>query len=198
MAIQSMQDLMLEELRELYSAERLALRSYPRLRKSLQTQSLREAVEQHTEQTKGQVERLERVFELLEQRPRAKTCHAMQGLLEEAQEHAKSDLPAELLEVQLIADLQKVEHFEIAAYGSAVAHARALGMDEAAEQLEATLGEERETDLLLNRIALDEVNPQAVAEPEEEEEAEEEAAPPPPRKASSRSRSGSKSRAAAR
>jgi ferritin-like metal-binding protein YciE len=163
MAMASMQDLMLEELREIYSAERLALRAYPRLRKTVQTPSLRDAIEHHIEQTKEQVERLGKVFEMMEARTRGKTCHAMEGLLEEAQEHADSDLPSELLEVMLVADLQKVEHFEIAAYGSACAHAEALAMPEAVQLLEQTLNEERETDQLLNRIALEEVNPQAVS-----------------------------------
>ncbi|MFL5282445.1 MAG: ferritin-like domain-containing protein [Rhodopila sp.] len=172
MALKSMQDLMLEELREIYSAERLALRAYPRLRKVAQTQSLREAVERHTEQTKEQVERLGRVFELMEARTRGKTCHAMQGLLEEAQEHAEADLPPELLEVMLLSDLQKVEHFEIAAYGSARSHAQALGLQEAADLLEETLNEEKETDTLLNKLALEEINPQAVSEEGEEEDGE--------------------------
>jgi ferritin-like metal-binding protein YciE len=164
MAIQSMQDLMLEELREIYSAERLALRAYPRLRKTLKTQSLLEAVERHTEQTKEQIERLGRVFEMMDARTRGKTCHAMQGLLEEAQEHAELDLPPELFEVMLLGDLQKIEHFEIAAYGSARSHAQALGLKEAADLLEETLNEEKETDMLLNKLALEEINPQAVSE----------------------------------
>ncbi|MFL5257446.1 MAG: ferritin-like domain-containing protein [Rhodopila sp.] len=164
MALKSMQDLMLEELREIYSAERLALRAYPRLRKIVQTQSLREAVERHTEQTKEQVERLGRIFEMMDARVRAKTCHAMEGLLEEAQEHAEMDLPPDMLEVMLLSDLQKVEHFEIAAYGSARSHAQALGLTEAANLLEETLNEEKETDTLLNKLALEEVNLQAVSQ----------------------------------
>jgi ferritin-like metal-binding protein YciE len=164
-----MHDLMLEELREIYSAERLALRAYPRLRKTLETQSLREAVERHTEQTKEQIERLGRVFELIDARTRSKTCHAMQGLIEEAQEHAESDLPPELLEVMLLADLQKIEHFEIAAYGSARSHAHALGLEEAAGLLEETLNEEKETDTLLNKLALEEINPRAMSEKQGED-----------------------------
>jgi len=150
--------------------ERLALRAYPRLRKAVQMQSLREAVERHTEQTKEQVEHLSKVFELMDARTRGKTCHAMQGLLEEAQEHAEADLPPELLEVMLLSDLQKVEHFEIAAYGSARSHAQALGLREAADLFEETLNEEKETDMLLNKLALEEISPQAVSEEEEGEQ----------------------------
>jgi ferritin-like metal-binding protein YciE len=150
--------------------ERLALRAYPRLRKAVQMQSLREAVERHTEQTKEQVEHLSKVFELMDARTRGKTCHAMQGLLEEAQEHAEADLPPELLEVMLLSDLQKVEHFEIAAYGSARSHAQALGLREAADLFEETLNEEKKTDMLLNKLALEEISPQAVSEEEEGEQ----------------------------
>src|SRR3978361_437345 len=169
-AIKSMQELMLEEMREIYSAERLALRAYPRMRKAIQTQSLRDAVERHVEQTKEQRARLGRVFELMDARSRAKTCRAMQGLIEEAQEHIDADLSPELLEVMLVSDLQKIEHFEIAAYGSAKAHAQALGLQEAAKLLDQTLNEEKETDTILNQIAMKEVNPQAVGESEEAEE----------------------------
>jgi ferritin-like metal-binding protein YciE len=178
MPIRSMQDLMLEELRELYSAERIAVQAYPRLRKAIQTESLRNAVEHHLEQTKEQVERLGKVFELMDAKTRAKTCHAMQGLVEEARAHIDADLTPELLEVMLVADLQKMEHLEIAAYGAARAHAEALGLDEAVELLEQTLNEEKETDALLNRLATEEINPQAMAEAEEgAAEAEEDESP---------------------
>ncbi len=173
MPMQSMEQLMLEELRDIYSAERLATRAYPRIRKALQTPSLLEAVEHHLEQTKEQIERLGTIFELMEAKTRGKTCHAMQGLVEEAQEHMEAGLSPELLEVVLLSDLQKIEHYEIAAYGSARAHAEALGLDDAVELLEATLQEEKETDALLNRIATEEINPQAVERAEEAEVDEE-------------------------
>jgi ferritin-like metal-binding protein YciE len=193
MAIRSMEELMLEELRELYSAERLALRAYPRMRKAIQTDALREAVQHHTEQTKEQVERLTHVFEMMDAKPRAKTCHSMQGLIEEAQEHLDADLEPELMEVMLIADLQKIEHLEIAAYGSAKAHAEALGYDEVAELLEETLNEEKETDALLNQVAAEEVNPRAVGDMEEEEEEQ-----PERQETASRSSSGKGSRSGRR
>jgi ferritin-like metal-binding protein YciE len=167
MAIRSMKELMIEELREIYHAERLALRAYPGLRKALKTPSLRDAVERHMEQTKEQVERLGQIFEMMDARTRGKTSHAMQGLIEEAQEHIDADLPPELLEVMLVADLQKMEHFEIAAYGSAKAHAEALGLQQAADLLEETLNEEKQTDTLLNQIAMEEINQQAVGASDE-------------------------------
>lgn len=161
MAVKTMHDLFVDELRDIYSAERQAVRAYPKLRKSLKTASLNKAVETHLEETREQIERLNEVFEKLELKTRGKTCHAMQGLIEEAQEHVEEGLPPELLEVVLVAALQKVEHYEIAAYGSVVAHAQALGLKEVADLLQQTLDEEKKTDTLLNELALKEINPQA-------------------------------------
>jgi ferritin-like metal-binding protein YciE len=186
MPIRTMKELMIEELREIYHAERLALRAYPGLRKALKTPSLRDAVEHHMEQTKEQVERLGQIFEMMDARTRGKTSHAMQGLIEESQEHIDADLPPELLEVMLVADLQKMEHFEIAAYGSAKAHAEALGLQKAADLLEETLNEEKQTDTLLNQIAVEEVNQQAVGASEENEEAVEAKAEKSPKKGAPR------------
>jgi ferritin-like metal-binding protein YciE len=161
MAIKTMHDLFVDELRDIYSAERQAVRAYSRLRKTIKTESLAKAVETHQEETKEQVERLSEIFEKLELKTRGKTCHAMQGLIEEAQEHAEAGLPPELLEVALVAELQKMEHYEIAAYGSAVAHAQALGLQQVVGLLQQTLEEEKKTDTLLNELALNEINPQA-------------------------------------
>lgn len=188
MAIQSMRDLLLEELRDIYSAERLAVRAYPKVRKAVQTLALREAIERHLEETKEQIERLNRVFEVMDAKTRGKTCHAMEGLIEEAQEHLDADLEPELLEVMLVADLQKVEHYEIAAYGSAKAHAEALGLDQAVELLDETLNEEKETDARLNQLATEQINPRAVEQAEEGEAGEEdEAAQQQPRRGARRS-----------
>jgi ferritin-like metal-binding protein YciE len=162
MPIKSMQDLLVNELRDIYSAERIALRAYPRLRRLIQTDELRDAVDRHLEQTRGQVERVEQAFEKMDVRARGRTCHAMQGLTEEAQEHADDNVPPELMEVVLIADLQKIEHYEIAAYGAARSHAEALGLKDVARLLSQTLDEEKETDRLLNDLAVREVNRKAL------------------------------------
>jgi ferritin-like metal-binding protein YciE len=175
MAINSMQDLLVEELRELLDAEKQALRAYPRLIKAVSSERLKQAFEEHSQETEGQVERLNEIFEELDTRPRAKTCEALRGLVEDAQAIIKEDLTPELLDVALIAAAQKMEHFEIAAYGSAQAHAEALEIDKAAELLEETLGEEKAMDQRLNEIALEDVNERALeAEQEEGEEGEEE------------------------
>ena len=176
MAIDDMDDLLVEELRDIYSAESIALRAYPRLRRAIRTESLREAVDRHVEQTKEQVQRLDQIFEMMDERVGRTICHAMQGLAEDAQEHLEADILDELLEVVVVADLQKIEHFEIAAYGSARAHAQALGLEEAAELLAKSLEEEKQTDALLNELAEREINPQAVAADQDEGEEEEEGA----------------------
>jgi ferritin-like metal-binding protein YciE len=176
MAIDDMDDLLVEELRDIYSAERIALRVYPRLRRVIRTQSLREAVDRHVEQTQEQVQRLDQIFEIMDERVGRTICHAMQSLAEDAQEHLEANMPDELLEVVMVADLQKIEHFEIAAYGSARAHAQALGLEEAAELLAKSLEEEKQTDALLNELAEREINPQAVAADQDEGDEQEEGA----------------------
>lgn len=170
MAIRSMEDVLMEELRDIYSAERLALRSYPRIRKGLRTRTLQEAVDRHTEQTRGQIDRLTRVFEIMGAKARGKTSHSMQGLLDEAEEHLGASASPELREVLIVADLQKIEHYEIAAYGAAKAHAEALGLRDAIKLLDETLNEERETDSLLNRIAAKDVNPAAIDDSVDDEQ----------------------------
>lgn len=174
MPLKSMRDVVIEEMREIHDAEKQALRAYPRIGRKLRTERLKQAVEEHLDETKGQIERLEQLFEQMDQRPRGKRCEAMRGLIEDAQELLDLDLEDEMLEVMLIPALQKIEHFEIAAYGSARAHLEALGLDEAVKLVEESLDEEKAMDERLNRIALDEVSPRMVETAEEAGEEEEE------------------------
>jgi ferritin-like metal-binding protein YciE len=174
MALNSMRDLMLEEIRELYDAEKQASRAYPKLMKAVSSERFKQAIEEHNEETKGQLERLERIFEELELRPRGTSCEALRGLVADAQDLIEQELDPELLDVALIAAAQKLEQFEIAAYGSARAHAEALGLEQAAKLLDETLEEEKAMDQRLNQLALDEVNPAALAAEQEGEEEEEE------------------------
>lgn len=162
MAAKSMKDLLIEELRDIYDAEKQALKVYPKLMKATSSDQLKQAFQTHREQTEGQVERLKQAFELLDSRPRGKHCDAMEGLISEASELLDEGLPPELLDVALIAQAQKMEHYEIAAYGSVHAYAEAMGNTELANLLEQTLNEEKETDTLLNRIALEDVNKKAL------------------------------------
>ena len=143
MPMNSVNDLLAEELRELLDAEKQAGRAYPKLVKAVSSERLKEALDQHNDETKGQIERLNQIFEALDMRARGKSCEAVRGLIEDAQDFVEKDLAPELLDVALIAAAQKMEHFEIAAYGSARAHAEALGLAKVVRLLEQTLEEEK-------------------------------------------------------
>jgi ferritin-like metal-binding protein YciE len=162
MALKSMHDLFVEELRMTHDAERRAVRAYPKIVKSVTSDKLKQAIEQHLEETKGQVERIEQVFEELDMRTRGKTCEAIRGFVEDIQDTMERGLPPELLDAALIAELQKVEHFEIASYGSLQAFATALGLGNAAKLLQQTLDEEKAMDKRLNELAIKEVNKTAL------------------------------------
>jgi ferritin-like metal-binding protein YciE len=158
MAIKNVQDLLLQELRDLYDAEKQLVRALPKMAKGASSEQLRQAFEEHLDETKGQVERLEQVFETLDKRSRGKPCEAMRGLVQEASEMMEEIKTPQVLDAALIAGAQKVEHYEIAAYGSVRALAEACGHQEAAQLLEETLEEEKAADEKLNQIALSEVN----------------------------------------
>jgi ferritin-like metal-binding protein YciE len=162
MAVKTMQDLLIDELRDIYHAEKQLTRALPKLARAASNEQLKEAFTQHLEETRGQIERLEQVFELLDTRTRGKPCHAMEGLIEEAKEIMEMGLEPELLDVALIAAAQKVEHYEIAGYGTLVALAQASGFSEAAQLLQETLDEEKKTDQLLNKLAISDVNKKAM------------------------------------
>jgi ferritin-like metal-binding protein YciE len=162
MAVKTMQDLLIDELRDIYHAEKQLTRALPKMARAASNGQLKEAFTQHLEETRGQIERLEQVFELLDTRTRGKPCHAMEGLIEEAKEIMEMGLEPELLDVALIAAAQKVEHYEIAGYGTLVALAQASGFSEAAQLLQETLDEEKKTDQLLNKLAISDVNMKAM------------------------------------
>jgi ferritin-like metal-binding protein YciE len=157
-----MRDLLIDELRDIYHAEKQLTRALPKLARAASNEQLKEAFTQHLEETRGQIERLEQVFELLDTRTRGKPCHAMEGLIEEAKEIMEMSLEPELLDVALIAAAQKVEHYEIAGYGTLVALAQTSGFNEAAQLLQETLDEEKKTDQLLNELAISDVNKKAM------------------------------------
>ena len=127
---------------------------------------MKEAFEKHLEQTKGHVERLEQVFEELGEKPKGKTCRAMKGLIEEGSEILGEDGEESVLDAGIIVAAQKVEHYEIAGYGSVRTFAHLLGKDKSAELLQTTLDEESETNEILNKLAESVVNPEALMEPE--------------------------------
>ena len=162
MAVKSVNDLLLDELRDIYHAEKQLVRALPKMAKKAKSEELRRAIEHHLEETKGQVERLDQVFQHLDARSSGKRCEAMEGLIEEAKEKMEEIATPEVLDAAMIAAAQKVEHYEIASYGSVQALAEALGHKDAARLLEETLKEEKAADQKLNQIALSGVNQAAL------------------------------------
>ena len=166
MPVKSLQDLFIEQLRDIYYAERQITKALPKMAKAASNPQLKQAFVLHLEQTRGQIERLDQVFETLDLPKRGKKCEAMEGLLEEARSTMDEIDDAMVLDVGMIINAQKVEHYEIAGYGSLVALANQLGHGEVATLLEATLTEEKETDQKLSQVALTIANPASAAGPE--------------------------------
>jgi len=168
----TLEDVLVDELKDLLDAEKQLTRALPKMAKSASAPELKAAIQEHLEVTKGQVQRLEQVFEQLGKPARGKPCQAMKGLVAEGQELMSEDMPEELLDVGLIAAAQKVEHYEMAGYGTVRTLAQTLGHREVAQLLEQTLKEEEETDKKLTTIAKKYVNVRAKQagsqEPEEE------------------------------
>lgn len=168
MSVETAQELFVEELKDIYSAEKQIIRALPKVAKAVQSEELRAGILEHLEQTKGQVERLDRVFEILGKRASGKTCKAMQGLVEEGQEQIEEVEKGPVRDAALIGALQRVEHYEIAAYGTVATLAEAMGQDEIKELLGETLQEEKDTDEKLTQVAST-VNSEALSEGGEEE-----------------------------
>ena len=161
MKIESLNELLAEELKDIYSAEKQLLRAMPKMAKKATSPELKAALQEHLEVTQRQVERLEQVFESIGKPAKAKTCKAMQGLIEEATEIMGEDADDAVLDAGIIAAAQKVEHYEIASYGTVRTWARLCGEEEAANLLQETLDEEGEADQRLTELAERVVNPEA-------------------------------------
>jgi ferritin-like metal-binding protein YciE len=189
----SLQDVMLEELRDLYSAENQLLKALPKLAKAAEGEDLKEAFTSHLEQTRGQVDRLKKVFELLDEKPTGKHCNGMEGLIEEGQEAIDEDEEGSLYDIGLIGAAARVEHYEIAGYTAVIAMANGLGLSKISQYLDANLGEEDATRGLLEE-KLEELIEQSASEPSVEEEEDDEDEPP----ARSQSESASASKAVAK
>jgi ferritin-like metal-binding protein YciE len=149
----TLQDALVEQLRDLYDAEKQLVRALPKMAKGCNSAELKTAFQEHLEVTKGQVQRLEQVFELLGQKARSKPCKAMKGLVEEGAEIMQEDMQEQLLDLTLIGGAQKVEHYEIAGYGTLRTFAQAIGNKEVAQLLDQTLKEEEAADKKLTQIA---------------------------------------------
>jgi ferritin-like metal-binding protein YciE len=166
MKLNTLEQLYVSELRDIYSAENQLLKALPKMAKGASSPELKDAFQKHLEQTKGHVERLEELFEQLDESPKGKTCHGMKGLIEEGSELLKEDGEDSVLDAGMIVAAQKVEHYEIASYGSVRTFANLLGRDEEAKLLQSTLDEEAETNEILNQLAESVVNPEAANETE--------------------------------
>ncbi len=160
----ALKELYIDELRDIYSAENQLTKALPKMAKAATSDELRAGFEEHLEQTKGHVERLERIFKELGEKPTGKKCKGMEGLVEEGNEIIKEDeLEGEARDAGLISAAQRVEHYEIAAYGCVRTYANLLGESDAAKLLEQTLQEEKETDQKLTNLA-EKINVEAEAE----------------------------------
>jgi len=170
MKLDSLKKLYLEELRDLYSAETQLVKALPKMVKGASSAELKQAFGNHLEQTKEHVERLNEIFDRLDEKPTGKTCQAMKGLIEEGSEMLEEEGEKSVIDAGLIGAAQRVEHYEIASYGTVRTFANLLGEEEAADLLQETLDEEGETDKELSALAEGIVNEEALTEDGEEKE----------------------------
>jgi ferritin-like metal-binding protein YciE len=167
-AIDSLQTLLVEQLKDVYDAEKRLTKALPKMMKKATHEELRSAIESHLAETEEHVNRLEQAFEALGENAKAKPCAGMRGLIEEGEEHVGEDYDDDgLRDAVIIGSAQRVEHYEIAAYGTLLAHAKLLGLDEVISILEPTLEEEKAADEKLTEIAEGVVNLDAADEDEQ-------------------------------
>ncbi len=158
MELNSLQDLFIEDLKDLYNAETQLIKALPKMAKAASSPDLRNAFQTHLKETEGHVQRLEQIFQELDESPKGKKCKAMEGLIEEGKELMEEDAEPEVMDAGLIGAAQKVEHYEIAGYGTVRTYAEMLGNDQAARLLQQTLDEEGMTDKKLNELAMQCIN----------------------------------------
>jgi ferritin-like metal-binding protein YciE len=196
MAGNNLREALVDEIKDLYNAEKQLTKALPKMAKGATSEELREAFETHLEETEGQVTRLERVFELLDEKPRGKHCAGMAGIVEEGSEKLQEDAEDSVMDAMLIASAQKVEHYEIGSYGTAIAWAEALGLTEVAQILNETLAEEKAADEKLSALAESGINEAATAGESDDEMDEEEDEDSESRSAGSSQSAGASARSA--
>jgi ferritin-like metal-binding protein YciE len=176
----TLHDAFIDELRDAYDAEKQLTKALPKMAKAASSPELRDAFQVHLEETRGQVERLEEVFASLDEKVKGKHCDGIAGIIEEGKSVMEEDFDDVTMDACLIAGAQRAEHYEMAAYGTLVAWARAMGHEEAAVLLQETLDEEKAADEKLSSLAEGGINQDAAeaAHPEEEEEEAEDIALP--------------------
>ena len=170
MELETLRDLYIDELKDLWSAEKQLVQALPRMAKAANDPRLAKAFTTHLKQTERQVARLERIFKDLGESPRGKKCVGMEGLIEEGKELIKEKPEPQVLDAGLIAKAQHIEHYEMAGYGTVRTYAQVLGEERQAQLLQETLDEEGETDKLLTQLAENSINLEAAQGDEEEEE----------------------------
>jgi ferritin-like metal-binding protein YciE len=163
MSLDSLEKLFIEELKDVYNAEKQILRALPRMAKAAESPELQQAFTKHLKETEGQVQRLEKIFQELGQAARGKKCKGMEGLIEEGKEKMEEEGEASVLDAALIASAQKVEHYEIATYGCLRTYAQLLGFSQAEQLLQQTLEEEEATDKKLTELGESGINEAAAA-----------------------------------
>jgi ferritin-like metal-binding protein YciE len=163
MPVKSMEDLFIHTLKDIYYAEKQILKNLPKMAKQAKSPELKQAFEKHREETEGQIERLEKVFETCEVAARGVRCEAMDGILAEAKDVMEEVEDESVREAGMLAAAQTVEHYEISRYGTLIAWAQRLGMKEAQSLLQQNLDEEKRTDQLLTKIAEQSINQKAKA-----------------------------------
>jgi ferritin-like metal-binding protein YciE len=163
MSLDTLRDLFVNELKDIYNGENQILKALPRLAKAAESAELRDAFTKHLRETEGQVKRLERIFERLGERPTGKRCKGMEGLVEEGKDILEEEGEDAVLDAALIAAAQKVEHYEIASYGCLITYAGLLGDQDAEKLLKQTLGEEEAADKKLTELGEGGINQAAVA-----------------------------------
>lgn len=172
MAKKTLRDLLVEELRDLYHADKQLLKAFPRLAKGASAEDVRKLCEEGVDYTEERIRRLEQAFEMLGLPARGKTCHAMAGLIEEATETLEDDFSDAVRDAALLAHVQRISHYGIAGYGTICAYAKAVGEDELAELLAKSLDEKKDADQEMTELAKSEVNPRALHAADEAEEEE--------------------------
>jgi ferritin-like metal-binding protein YciE len=170
MALKNLHDLFVNELKDLYHAEKQITRSLPKMAKNASSEKLRQAFENHLKETEGQIERLEQIFEELEIPAKGKRCIGMEGIINEGKELMEENADDSVMDAALISAAQKVEHYEIASYGTVRTYAEELGFDKIAKLLQQTLDEESKTNEMLTDMAESEINYEAIKQGNEEEE----------------------------
>jgi ferritin-like metal-binding protein YciE len=159
--MKSLEDLFLHHLKDIYFAEKQIVKTLPKMSKKCDSAKLRKAFDDHLEETKGQVERLEQVFEIFGEKAKGETCPAIEGIIKEGEEGIKDSKDPDVRDAAMIADAQAVEHYEITRYGTLIAWAKQLGKNDAAKLLQQTLDQEYKADQLLSKLAEGQLNKEA-------------------------------------